>query len=256
MSQMHYARPPITEAVVEVRFSDLLNVSDIEKINTNLKNSYEIDTTVASYEMRFDLPPNLEQKATAGIASQSTGKRLTSQDQTEILIIWPNAFIVSQLAPYPGWDEFVGRFQRDWMGLKRTIGFKKVARLGLRFVNRLDVPMTSDSKVFGDALLVEESEYLHIFPNLPDALGPTTSYGIEAQFPPDSDRLRATIRSASVSSPLLDHASFSLDIDVFTDGAVPQNDGEILRFLGRMRDKKNATFEACVSDKARELFER
>jgi uncharacterized protein (TIGR04255 family) len=162
-------------------------------------------------------------------------------------LLWPAQFVVAQLAPYPGWIDFFGRFVRDWEVFKKATGYRKISRIGVRFINRLDI------RIVGK--LIEESEYLNLGPKLPDSFGPFTAYGLQAQFPPDEAACRLTINSSSVPSPLLDHGSFLLDLDIARDRAPPQNDEEIYRLLHEIRVKKNAAFEACITAKARELFQ-
>jgi uncharacterized protein (TIGR04255 family) len=169
-------------------------------------------------------------------------------DQTELILLWPQSFIVAQLAPYPGWDNFFGRFARDWKTWKRGVGYRKVARVGVRFINRIDIPQVNR--------VIEEADYLNAYAKLPDEFGPVIAYGVQAQFLPDDKGCRLTLNSASVPSPLLDHGSVLLDLDVGVETNPPQNDEDIYTLLNEMRAKKNAAFEACVTHRARELFQR
>ena len=81
------------------------------------------------------------------------------------------------------------------------------------------------------------------------------AYGLQAQSLPDVEGCRVTLNSASVLSPLLGHNAILLDIDVAMEPNPPQNDEDVFVLLNKMRAKKNATFEACLTDRARELFQ-
>jgi uncharacterized protein (TIGR04255 family) len=48
--------------------------------------------------------------------------------------------------------------------------------------------------------------------------------------------------------------SIVLDIDVFREYQSPANEDETWSTLDRIRDIKNEIFEACITDKTRELF--
>ena len=49
--------------------------------------------------------------------------------------------------------------------------------------------------------------------------------------------------------------SIVLDIDTFREYATPASDEEAWASLDKLRDLKNDVFEACIEDKARELFQ-
>ena len=49
--------------------------------------------------------------------------------------------------------------------------------------------------------------------------------------------------------------SVVLDIDVFRTTDLPDDEEELWKFLEELRQRKNTIFEACITDKARELFQ-
>ena len=67
---------------------------------------------------------------------------------------------------------------------------------------------------------------------------------------------KVLVNAATVSSPLIDHVSLLLDIDLFKDQNIPQKDKEFWDLLAALRHQKNMLFEAFVTDQARELFDR
>ena len=163
------------------------------------------------------------------------------------MLFQPNSVAVAQLAPYPGWEVFFPRFVRDWEAWKREAGYRQIIRVGVRFINRIDIPIVSG--------LIEEAEYLSVYPKLPDSLGPVTGYGVQAQLPMQDIGCNLTINSAAVPSPMLEHGSILLDLDIAKEVNPPQKDEEIFELLGRIRIKKNEIFEACITRKAKELFQ-
>ena len=163
------------------------------------------------------------------------------------MIIWANSIIISQLSPYPGWDEFFGRFTRDWGLWKEALGYKKITRVGVRYINRIDVPVTGP--------VVNYEEFLTIYPRFPSELtAAVTSYGIQVQIPYPEIEGKIIINSASVPSPLLNYASFMFDQDLVKEANIPQNDDGLYKLLIEIHAKKNAVFETCITERARELF--
>jgi uncharacterized protein (TIGR04255 family) len=201
-----------------------------------------------NYDVSVGLPPPNIRGGAVTQVDQADGHRLSSKDQAEMLLLWPLTLVVSQLAPYPGWEFFFGRFERDWRIWKRVAGYRKITRIGVRFVNRIDIPQADR--------VIEEDNYLKVYAKLPDTFGPVTGYGVQAQFPPDEEGCRLTLNSGLVPSPLMGHGSILLDLDIAIEVNPPQNDGEIYVLLDKIRAKKNTAFEACITDHARELFRK
>jgi uncharacterized protein (TIGR04255 family) len=246
MAEQPYQRPPITEAVIEVRFATPLAPSDVDKASRAYAAFYPLDRPIRNVDVALGLPPGLTDRPTAQV-NQQLGHRRSTTDLSEILLVWPSTFVVSQLAPYPGWNIFFARFVRDWKGWKRETEFRKVTQIGVRFINRIDVPIKNG--------IIEEAEYLNVYPKLPASFGTITGYGVQVQLPVLDIGCKLTISSAAVPSPLLGHGSFLLDLDISKDSDPPQNDDAIYELLNSIRAKKNDTFEACVTDRARELFQ-
>lgn len=248
MPDQPYERPPITEAVIEIRFAaPPIDAADLEKASKNLASFYPQQQSLKNVGVEVGIPAASNDRPTTQIREQF-GHRLSSTDLSEILLLWPWALMVSQLAPYPGWDSFFGRFVRDWTAWKKVAGFRRLTRVGVRFINRIDVPIANG--------IIEESEYLNVYPKLPDALGPVTAYGVQVQSPLHDIGCNLTINSAAVPSPLLGHGSFVLDLDIAMEVSAPQSDESLYQLLNLIRVKKNEVFEACVTNKAKELFQK
>jgi uncharacterized protein (TIGR04255 family) len=188
---------------------------------------------------------------TAGTAveSQTEGFRRASTDQQEITLLMPGSLIVSQLAPYPGWDTFFGRFQRDWLSWKEAVSYNKVSRVGIRYINRIDIPAT-------DSPIIMQEEYINVGVQAPDSLGPTIAYASQAVFGLPAIQSKLVVNTAVVlPPPIPGYASFLIDLDLGREEGVPQRDDMIFALLGQMRTEKNRIFEDCITDKARDLFQ-
>lgn len=99
MSEQPYKRPPITEAVIEMRFDAPIDLSEIQKVSGDFAACYPHQQTIRAVEVAVGVPPALEQEPKA-LLNQQIGHRRSSTDLSEILLLWPATFVVSQLAPY------------------------------------------------------------------------------------------------------------------------------------------------------------
>lgn len=238
-----YRRPPITEAVIEIRFAAPIPVATMAKVNTAFAPVYPNQRRMKQANVQL----LLEENATAQI-NQEEGQRRSSQDETEILLLWRTTFLISQLPPYPGWPVFFDRFVRDWEIWKRVAGYNRIIRVGVRYVNRIDIPISGP--------LIEYENYLKVYPHLPDAFSSVMAYGIQVQIPIPEIGCRLLINSASVPSPIIGHASYLLDQDISKELDTPQQDEDLYDLLGRIRAKKNEVFEVLITQQARELFRK
>lgn len=244
-SSEEYPRPPITEAVIGITFSNPIDSSQLASASAKLQANYphKQDVTTVGVSVAINSSNPEENKADF---NPRIGHRISTDDQTQLAVLWPDSFTLSQLAPYQGWDVFIQRFERDWRILKKLFGFQEIKRIGVRYINRIDIPVESG--------LVKHEQFLNIYPCLPDLLGSVDAYAVQTLAHPDDIDCQLVINSANVPSPLLGFISFVLDIDIYSDKP-PQNDADIIDLLNRIRAKKNDVFEACITEHARKLFQ-
>ena len=245
MSEQPYKKPPITEAVIELRFATPIDADDIAKVSTALKSLYPLQQPIRDVRVHLNLPSG-QQDVTTAHPIETHGNRLSTEDQTQIVLVWPTMFVFSQLAPYPGWDVFFERFCRDWVVWKRILSYRKITRIGVRYINRIDIPDT--------APIIQHEEYLNVYPEVPAEFQALTAYNVVVQSPLPEIGCMLTLNSSSAPSPLLGHAAFIVDEDIAKEGDPPQNDDAIYALLNQIRVKKNEIFEACITPRARELF--
>lgn len=221
--------------------------AEVDRANDKFSSHYPQHQSVENVKVALQLPLGQKDSPTAEF-DREVGHRRSSSDMTELLVLWRSAFVLSQLAPYPGWDELFQRFVRDWKVWKRVMGFQTISRLGVRYINRIDIPQSGS--------VVEHETFLNVYPKLPDAFGPVGAYAVQAVLPIEEIRCKLTLNSAVVPAPILGHASFVIDQDIAREVDPPQSDEAIYDLLNEIRVRKNNVFEACISDRARELFQR
>lgn len=239
---LSYDRPPITEAVIGITFSSPIKEAELLSVKNKLLTHYPDHQLIQHYDVNVDL----SNKPTTTL-NEHVGHRLSTRDMTELLLIQPATFSLSQLAPYPGWDIFLEHFVRDWATWKRVIGFRQITRIGVRFINRIDIPVTGSR--------IEYEDFLNIYPKLPSGFDLIEAYAVQISKDLDDIGCHLKINTAAVPSPILGFSSFVVDIDISKETSVPQSDNDIYKLLGQIRTKKNDVFEACVSDRSRGLFQ-
>jgi len=248
MPSQPYSRPPITEAVIEMRFAVPLDLTEFEKSVRQLSSVYNHQADIRNVGVALGVPFDGPPQATV---SDQIGRRMSSDDLTEIAVLFSTNFAVAQLAPYPGWEDFFKRFLRDWTLWKKAVGYRKIDRVGVRFINRIDVPIANNKSINTP---IDEADYLNIYPRLPSSIRPATSYGVQAKLRLADIDCELNINSGAVPSPLIGYKSYLLDFDIFMEPEPPQNDEGLYDLLNRIRLKKNEVFEDCVTEQAKEIF--
>jgi uncharacterized protein (TIGR04255 family) len=179
------------------------------------------------------------------------GFKLVDRDSTSIVSVTLPSISYSRLAPYNGWDIFSQESTNILSDLKRLIGYRAISRIGVRYVNRLDIPLPEDN------VLVRLEHYIRVYPEYPEhSFPPLDAFTMQANFSLHEIKCLAMVTVASVPSPLPRHMGIILDTDIGRQADVPQSDKDIRELLNVIRGEKNRVFEACITDAARELFDR
>lgn len=239
-----YKRPPITEAVIEIRLEQPLTTDMVNALHNRLKNDYVNSEQMAGIRVKLDVP-----QRQIAVNQQDDGYKLTSEDRVDILMINPGSMSCSRLAPYEGWDAFRARAEDVWRKWKRITGYRKISRLGVRYINRIDIPTPENNRI-------KVEDYLSAYPAYPEPDIPEIStYTMQLSAPVENGAFILILNSGAKPSPLVGHISLILDLDIVRAEDVPQKDDQILEMLDSMRDHKNRIFESCITDNARKLFQ-
>jgi uncharacterized protein (TIGR04255 family) len=214
--------------VVELRLSAPLTTEQIEKVKTQLIVDYPLPPqqmqNITFHPGLLPPPPTIE----------LGGYRMFSADATNIVVIGRQAFTISRLAPYTGWENFIGRARLNWVLWKRAVGWQGVVRVGVRYINRIDVPNPDEKPIPAD-------EYLLFRPVLPVFEGSQVadSFAINASMRIANSEFQLILNAGPTASPLVRTTSFLLDIDVSRETNLPKNDDALWALVDEIRTLKN-----------------
>lgn len=244
-----YARPPIIEAVIELRFRELLGTEELARVSERFGEAYPDQRKETETEVTITPDP------TGRPITQTRGTfqnfLRASQDQREALVLKPAAMAVVDRAPYAGWSAFFDRFKRDWRIWTGLAGSRQITRIGMRTINRIDIPMRTSKEV------VHQEDYVKVHVQSPEEVyGPTSEYEARAVYSLGSIGGHFLLRTTVLGPPppVPGHLSVLLDFDLVRETEPPQDENDLMTLLATMRAEKNKIFEAAITDKARELF--
>jgi uncharacterized protein (TIGR04255 family) len=237
-----YAKPPIVEATVEVRTSELLDRRDLERCRDRFKKKYERVEDLAEVSVAF---------APGGAVTHQTrplGYKLTAANALDILLVNHFSIGMSRLAPYVSWEAFIEDFQQNYELYTKLIGRRRVVRIGARFQNRIDVP----NDLIRDA---NWSDFIRVQPAVPKEIADGTgNYYMNVQPSFRDTNVKLIIQTGPVNEVLLDHTSLQLDIDAYMDTDLPTRVDLLWEEFARLRAVKNTVFENCITEATRKLF--
>ncbi len=234
----NYKRPPIREAVIEVRFADTITDSQLELL---CKKQNKSTFTIQKVEVVLS-PESKEHKSTRLFGF----KLIENEDTANIIQFKHNAISVSRLAPYEGWDKLFENFKKYYEFYTKN-KHRTISRIGVRFINRIDIPTQGK-----DTLKVED--YIKVYANVPNTKFPALSSSLVQVTSVIDDNRTITINSYLYENVLIDYLSFILDLDIARVKNLPVNSKILFEELKELREKKNFFFEMLTTAKCKVLF--
>ncbi|MDO8297835.1 MAG: TIGR04255 family protein [Caulobacter sp.] len=235
-----YQKPPIFEAIIEFRTADAVPDNLVDKAAASIKKRYARAQELHEFKVKLG----------AGKAPETDriGYKLASETGEFIAQPRRQGLAFSSLAPYPGWTAFTAEFFEIWKRWKKAVGPHRVGRIGIRFQNRIDVPI-------GETERIDSDDYLRIGIRLPESSGNfADTWQVAAVSPVKGTPFMVIMKAGTADRALFGHVSYNLDLDLYCDVDVPQSDDDIVNLLAQAKLAKNQVFEECITDKSRALL--
>ncbi len=243
----HYSKAPITEALIDLRIvpmdeSNLLSLQDLQQ---SLSGDYlEREDIIFSQSQFQQTVSNVTVTAT----QSRLGYRFTSNDKKKVFQARLDGFTLSQLEPYENWEVLRNEAKRLWELYSKTAQPKSVERVAVRYVNRLDLPLEPSQTL-------DFKDYLRTAPEVSDGISQGLSgYFMQLQIP-QTDIDAILLLNEAILPPSQDGVvSVLLDIDLSCGTSFSIDSDDYWEILDKFRVRKNEIFEACITEKLRELL--
>jgi uncharacterized protein (TIGR04255 family) len=236
-----YSRAPIREAILDIKVElpDRFPLDKLRKCQRQVAKDYPECASLQEHHGRIEMG----QKATASVSSAPSGYVFKSADEKQLFQAQFSGFTFNRLAPYPGWESFFGEAKRLWDVYRGTTRPRRYTRVGMRFINQINLPLPVDD------LKTYFRTTPEVAPELPQTM---TEYFFRVVLPLEDIRGYVIISQTTAPPPDEKHVSIILDIDVIRPDDIPGE--ELLPFVQTLRAKKNQVFEWCITDRTRELI--
>lgn len=239
----HYSHAPITEALIDLRVELPAGVtlSTLADLHSGIKADYPIRQELLIFQGQMTGGASVG----ASASQTQTGYIFLSSDRKQIFKSRLDGFTFSRLAPYDRWNTFRDEAQQLWRIYQSATNLKLITRLTVRYINRLDLPLP-----LGDL-----KDYLQTVPEVsPDLPQGLIGYFMQLQIPQEDLGGMLVLNQALIPPPLPDVVSILLDIDLFRETDLPDDEAALWDILEQLHTRTDQVFEACITDRTRELI--
>jgi len=238
-----YAEPPVVEAVCEFRFG-----TDTE---------WDLTVPGLIYDKVRDAFPLKEQRVSQEIEVSAGPHQVGGMElpvermvfldtlRRSFIQVGQRMLAMNCLRPYPGWNGFRPKIERVFGAVSATVRVGGLGRIGLRYVNRIEVPGSK----------VDLDQHFQFRPFLAQELPQdmlSFIVGCLLPFENGRDLCRLQLTGAVPEKP--GHMAVQLDLDYFLAGASPLAPGDALAWIENAHEETERLFEGCITDRLRALF--
>lgn len=238
-----YAKAPITEALIDIRVAlpDETTVADLARVEVGEEVGYPQRRNRFAIEGQIAIGEQIGTTA----RQMHVGYDFVSGDERQTVQVRLDGFTFSRLAPYDRWETFREEAHRLWKLYRAVANPISVTRVAVRYINRLDLPVPMD----------DFKDYLRTVPEVsPDLSQELSGLLMQLAIPQEDIGALLLLNEALLPPPNPDTASILLDIDLFRELETSVEEEELWRLLDQFRDRKNKVFEACITERTRNLI--
>jgi len=241
---MKYNNPPIIEAIFDIRVDGIseFSIDKIENLHSKIISEYPNKKRQVNFIGKIEFKDNIQVSNESD--SQINGVVFLNNNNSRQVQFRKDGFTFNMLKPYSEWKEFSSEAIRLWNIYEKNLSPKSIVRIALRYINKIEIPLP----------LNDFQDYIINMPPIPSCLPQTFSNFFMQTEIPCSNNGTSVIITETFEKPITS-LPFILDIDIYKVGHSNLDIGELAKEFDLLRDLKNQTFENCITDKTRKLFD-
>jgi uncharacterized protein (TIGR04255 family) len=240
MNPIPLARPPIREAVLDIRTDGPEDLAALKELASSYGREVGMEkkATIRAGIVEMAFTPD---KPISGGAKDIglIGHRVEDEPATRVAQFKKDGFTFSLIGNYRTWEAFRDQAKIPAQRFLQLPGLGRVSRVALRYINVIQFPIQR----------VDLDEYLPAAPRVPPEL-PQVVAGFISRvvlpIPEDGLTAYVTLASDEVQQPT---SSVILDIDVFSQANLQPSWEAVAPVFEKIREWKNRIFFAHVNEK-------
>jgi uncharacterized protein (TIGR04255 family) len=239
-------RAPIVEAVIQVHARPETSWEEKDILACLKPKLSEFEKSFSRNNMKPEV--QLDAAHPPQVAAENLGwYGLLCESKDQSVQFNRDGFVFSRLQPYQSWDQFFADAMRLWKIYLETARPMEMQRIGLRFINKIQLPPKE----------VDFEKYIQPYPEPPFDLDlPFLSFfhhdTLAVPGHPYAINIIRTIQPAI--NPQADGIGLIVDIDAFTTQSLEIKEGVLVERLAELRWLKNKTFFGSITPEAMGLF--
>lgn len=249
MKREIFPNAPITEALLDIRVElpPTITLKQLENFHEKIRDEYPYRKERKTWQGGFEVNET-------GVAKVQTptggvdGYLFKSVNEKKIVQARLDGFTFNILKPYSYWEDFLDEAKRLWRHYVELTETSKVTQLGLRYINRIEIPLpVNDLK-----------EYILTVPEL----SPEINYPLSGFFmrlvvnDPDSNAMALLTETVDQTNHDQGVLPIIFDIDVTTKDLTLDPTVNFWDDIEQMRRFKNNLFFNSLTEKGKELFRK
>jgi uncharacterized protein (TIGR04255 family) len=178
------------------------------------------------------------------------GMGFWNKNNNQVLQVRLDGFTFSRLEPYEDFERLRDEARRLWNIYREVVRPKRVTRVAVRYINQFNIPTKAER--------IEPEDYFYTFPQISKKLPPNFRdfgpYLMSLRMNQDDLKGVLVLNQAMTPPRLPETISIVLDFDLYIEHPPITDEQDLWAVFDRLRERKNLYFEACITDKARELI--
>lgn len=238
-----YSNPPIVEAVCEFRFSkdtpwDMVVPGLLyEKIRSEFP--------IREPKMIQDININLNNNKIEPVLNPHERIIFKNIDKNILVQVDNNLLAINHLKPYPTWTKFQPLIISTFKKLSGVVVFKQIQRIGLRYINRIEIPEPQ----------IELEKYFKFKPDLGDKLPQDVgNFMLHCELPHKAINADCDIKFTNAIPAVNNKSAFILDIDFYLTKPLTAAIDDITKWIESAHTNVENIFEGCITDNLRKEF--
>lgn len=241
---MKYNKAPIQEAIFDLRIDKLTisNVDEFDKVHSQIMDIYPNKKKQINFTGKIEIKEN--EKVSNEGNSQVRGLVFLNNSNTCQAQFRLDGFTFNMLKPYTDWDNFSAEAFRLWEIYNKNFKPNNIIRIAVRYINRIELPLTE----------IKFQDYILNMPPIPICLPQVYNrFFMQIDVPCNIDGTNVII-TETIEQASNNKLPFILDIDAYKIGIIENNIQNLSLEFSKLRDIKNKSFENCITENTRKLF--
>jgi uncharacterized protein (TIGR04255 family) len=244
----HFANAPIVEAIFDFRAASTLERNfDAFAEDSRQRIGADFPTYKKIAFNNFEITQRSPEDAELVTNSGWLGCEYLNTEENQVLRFRKDGMSFHKLAPYTSYPDLLPEVQKHWNEFVEFARPKSITRLGLRFVNRIQLPEETQFESLSD--------YVKVVPHvsLPEESHIQNLLSRVQILDPDTGN-KANISFSNLQSSTGGLEAVILDIEAWSEAGCVVDGEEVWTQLASLRDLKNRLFAGSFTEKCLSLF--